>query len=605
MIESERPPGKGRQTSKPAPSTVWVDGTTVSTGRATVVVDVGASDTGQDEWVFDSHSRHELVNLLACATIPLLLYAPRRHRSSAVCWTRRWGRVGRTAGEVEVFARAPGAGARGSPRARSSPEPAHGPEPEHGAEMAGRPRPPPHVCTACGRPSPACPASRSPRSSIGFAAAWFASAHDLTMLYADARSHLTIARRLVDGPNHNIVQLGTVWLPLPHLALLPLVVVARCCGTRASPRSRSTSRASSSRRCRSSRSRTTLTRSKRVAWLAVRAAPHEPVDPLPAHDRADRAGAVRRAARAPWRCSLGGRAPTKPYSGGEIALYCGLPAAAMVLVALRRLGVRRRGHRLRPRGRAVALAPVALLAPHRPLLRHAVPCIAAAWWMWFNWVNLGDPLEFQRGQYSAQAQQELLAKAGLLPDKGNLVGSLDTLLTTVVRAGGHRARGRPQSSAWCCGSTDRAGRRPRSHPGCWSRCRSASTCFSLFTGQIVIRLDNTRLESMFNMRYGVETLPGPRRVRRARRVGRRAGRAPRRASAARGSRVLVGRGARARRRPGSRSGRPVGAPSPVVAEGLRQRAAKPGEDKAARWMADHAARRHDPDRRLRQPACSR
>ena len=28
--------------------------------------------------------------------------------------------------------------------------------------------------------------------------------------------------------------------------------------------------------------------------------------------------------------------------------------------------------------------------------------------------------------------------------------------------------------------------------------------------------------------------------------------------------------------------------TPVVAEGLRQRAAKPGEDKAAQWMADHA-----------------
>ena len=61
----------------------------------------------------------------------------------------------------------------------------------------------------------------------------------------------------------------------------------------------------------------------------------------------------------------------KPYSGGEIALYCGLPAAAMVLSALRRLGDGGRGHRLRSRGRAMALAPVALLVPHHALLRDA------------------------------------------------------------------------------------------------------------------------------------------------------------------------------------------------------------------------------------------
>ena len=51
----------------------------------------------------------------------------------------------------------------------------------------------------------------------------FASQHDLMMLYADARSHLTIARRLIDGPNHGIVQLGTVWLPFPHIVLIPFV----------------------------------------------------------------------------------------------------------------------------------------------------------------------------------------------------------------------------------------------------------------------------------------------------------------------------------------------------------------------------------------------
>ena len=59
----------------------------------------------------------------------------------------------------------------------------------------------------------------------GVAAYLFASQHDLMLLYADARSHLTIARRLIDGPNHGIVQLGTVWLPLPHVVLIPFVAI--------------------------------------------------------------------------------------------------------------------------------------------------------------------------------------------------------------------------------------------------------------------------------------------------------------------------------------------------------------------------------------------
>ena len=48
------------------------------------------------------------------------------------------------------------------------------------------------------------------------------------------------------------------------------------------------------------------------------------------------------------------------------------------------------------------------------------PLVAALWWCWFNFVNWGDPLEFQRGRYSAQAQQDILDRAGLLPDKQGL-----------------------------------------------------------------------------------------------------------------------------------------------------------------------------------------
>ena len=417
---------------------------------------------------------------------------------------------------------------------------------------------------------------------IGLAAAWFASAHDLTMLYADARSHLTIARRLVDGPNHNIVQLGTVWLPLPHLALLPFVWSRELwsSGVAAIPIDiaclviEALSLFSLAK---------TLTHSKRVAWLAVVLLLTNP-SILYLHTTA-LTEPVLFASLLVTVATLARWASTdKPYSGGEIALYCGLPAAAMVLS--------------RYDGWAMAGAAtvyVLVVAQWRwHQWRYSIhiarcfvtlPVLAAGWWMWFNWVNWGDPLEFQRGQYSAQAQQELLAKAGLLPDKGTVVGSLDTLLTTVVRAGGivlvaaavvgmvlwiNRSRRTPAALA----------------PWLLVAVPFGFYAFSLFTGQIVIRLDNTRLESMFNTRYGVETLPGlvvfaalgvwvvAQAVHRL--VHPRAG-----IAVLVGAALVLGVAQFALWAPGWSA-------TPVVAEGLRQRAAKPGEDKAAQWMADHA-----------------
>ncbi len=47
--------------------------------------------------------------------------------------------------------------------------------------------------------------------------------HGLLLLYGDAVAHLHIARRIFDSINPGYRQLGSVWLPLPHLLLLPFV----------------------------------------------------------------------------------------------------------------------------------------------------------------------------------------------------------------------------------------------------------------------------------------------------------------------------------------------------------------------------------------------
>jgi hypothetical protein len=44
------------------------------------------------------------------------------------------------------------------------------------------------------------------------------------LLYGDAIAHINIARRVVDSKTPGLLQLGTVWLPLPHLLVIPFVV---------------------------------------------------------------------------------------------------------------------------------------------------------------------------------------------------------------------------------------------------------------------------------------------------------------------------------------------------------------------------------------------
>jgi hypothetical protein len=53
---------------------------------------------------------------------------------------------------------------------------------------------------------------------------WSAQTNSFT-LYGDSRAHLDIARRLTDGLTPGFAQLGSVWLPLPHLLMAPFAMV--------------------------------------------------------------------------------------------------------------------------------------------------------------------------------------------------------------------------------------------------------------------------------------------------------------------------------------------------------------------------------------------
>jgi hypothetical protein len=58
---------------------------------------------------------------------------------------------------------------------------------------------------------------------LGFVALIVSFTRGYVLLYGDAVAHLGIARRILDSRNPGLVQLGGVWLPLPHLLMLPFV----------------------------------------------------------------------------------------------------------------------------------------------------------------------------------------------------------------------------------------------------------------------------------------------------------------------------------------------------------------------------------------------
>jgi hypothetical protein len=58
---------------------------------------------------------------------------------------------------------------------------------------------------------------------VAFIALIVCTARGYLLLYGDAVAHLGIARRIFDSRNPGLAQLGGVWLPLPHLLILPFV----------------------------------------------------------------------------------------------------------------------------------------------------------------------------------------------------------------------------------------------------------------------------------------------------------------------------------------------------------------------------------------------
>src|SRR5947209_20088438 len=66
---------------------------------------------------------------------------------------------------------------------------------------------------------------------VSIAAFFYYLRHDDLLLYGDAVAHINIARRVIDSRTPGLLQLGTVWLPLPHLLMVPCLLSKWMWGT--------------------------------------------------------------------------------------------------------------------------------------------------------------------------------------------------------------------------------------------------------------------------------------------------------------------------------------------------------------------------------------
>lgn len=323
-----------------------------------------------------------------------------------------------------------------------------------------------------------------------------------TLLYTDAQSHLTIARRITDNRSPGLAQIGTVWLPVYHLLLLPFVqnywlwrtglaagIVGGLCTAVSSGALWRIARRLRLPPTSAAAAVAVLLTNPSLLYLQTTGL-DEPT--LLAFTLLMGAGLI------------GWATAAKQYSGGELVVFAGLPAAAGVLT--------------RYDGWATALAGALFVvitswrrygrwrySAKLAALFLTVPGVAMTWWLTFNAVRFGDPLSFERGPFSARAQQSQLDQLGLLLTRHCLPRSISTYTWTLADMFGAAVLAVAFAGLLAL---------------LWRRGLSTSAVFvymlftpivffivTLWLGQTAIRSAHTLPAGLFNLRFASPVLP--------------------------------------------------------------------------------------------------
>lgn len=337
---------------------------------------------------------------------------------------------------------------------------------------------------------------------VGYVACLYTIGHGTNLDYSDAQSHLTIARRIFDSKAPGFEQLGTVWLPMPHLLLAPFVVnmwlfstgwAAGLLGILALSATATGLYLIAARLGlgRAGRLATTLVVLANPAVLYVyTTALTEPVLIM---------------------CIVGGMAglahwstSRRRMSAGELAVFAGSPSAAAVLS-------RYEGWALVMTGTLfVLIVSKRRTGQWREALTMAggyvmIPAAAVLWWLSYNWAIYGNPLEFMFGQYSAYAQQKNITDGGLLPTKGNLGLTLTTFHWSLLETAGVAVL-----ALAACGAVVLVFRRGFANSTLLVAVTGSAYAFallSLFLGQTAINNDHSLPTTWWNNRFALTALP--------------------------------------------------------------------------------------------------
>jgi hypothetical protein len=152
-----------------------------------------------------------------------------------------------------------------------------------------------------------------------------------------------------------------------------------------------------------------------------------------------------------------------------------------------------------------AIAAVTVLWRSRrlvPVLQFSTPvAVMVLAWVGYNAIYFGDPLEFQRGIWSAESQQTALAAAGLLPTKGAPLLAAWYYAGAVALTVGYALGGLGLLLLLPAVS----GRARLAVLLLWSAV--PFNWLALVAGQSVIALPWTTPEGVLNVRYGIMVLP--------------------------------------------------------------------------------------------------
>jgi len=272
-------------------------------------------------------------------------------------------------------------------------------------------------------------AARAAVPALLLAAAALCVRLDLHLIYSDSRSHLVIARRTFDSLYPGLAQLGTVWLPLPHVMLIPLVAIGGLyhtglAGTVVGLLMTAYGAFSTYRLVHLWTANSWAAGLALAAYLANPNLLYAQSTPLTEPVFLGFfAGALFHLSA--WMKTLAykhlivGAALTTAaslcrYDGWALAA---VGCAVVLVVALRRTG----------RGDAAEAMTIAF---------GVLSCFGMLVWFFYNFTIVGDPLAFQHGQYSAEAQQSALAASGRLPSKGHLGVAVVTYLWHVIDVAG-------------------------------------------------------------------------------------------------------------------------------------------------------------------------